>query len=375
VHTDHEIHVMTLQPDGRALIAGEFDGVSATDGSHNATRHGLARLLTNGVVDLTFEAPAILGDEVHCLAVQPDGKILVGGEYAMFNHQPLPVIARLNPDGSLDPTFNAGTNLYGLDPTVDAIAVQADGRILVGGSFELANGVSGRNLARLQPDGSLDCSFNAGDTFFNDEMGGDDPVSFILIQDPTRAIVSTRLGPIQRIFLGSTGGRPVVAQQPVAQRAAIGQSATFNFVACGQPPLAYQWRKDGVLLVNDGRIVGADTARLFIGLVLAADAGDYSVVVTNASGAATSVPARLTLLAAPWVNVVNYSPTPGATLLIQGPPGSRVQLEFTASLSAANTWSALATGTLSATGWWEFVDRSAGAERQRFYRPREWNPP
>src|SRR5436190_2256283 len=80
-----------------------------------------------------------LNDIAVTLALQPDGKILVGGEFWSVNGTPRNRIARLNDDGSLDPTFNPGA---GPDYGVTAIAVQSDGRCIVGGLFTSFNGAS-----------------------------------------------------------------------------------------------------------------------------------------------------------------------------------------------------------------------------------------
>ena len=67
-------------------------------------------------------------------------------------------IVRINSDGSIDPSFNIGTGFNGF---VYAIRVQADGKILCGGSFNYFNGASCSNVVRLLPDGSLDPDFAA----------------------------------------------------------------------------------------------------------------------------------------------------------------------------------------------------------------------
>ena len=106
-------------------------------------------------------------NSVHALAVQPDGKIVVGGDFTTLGGGGTGTtarnrIARLNPDGSLDPAFNPGAN-----DSVLALAVQPDGKILVGGAFTMlgggGTGTSARSsLARLLPDGTLDATFNPG---------------------------------------------------------------------------------------------------------------------------------------------------------------------------------------------------------------------
>src|SRR5438874_9672654 len=94
-------------------------------------------------------------NEVRVLAVQADGKILVGGFFTVIGGQTRNRIARVNPDGSLDTTFDPNAN-----GEVSALAVQADGRILVGGTFSSIGGQTRNRIARVNPDGSLDTSFD-----------------------------------------------------------------------------------------------------------------------------------------------------------------------------------------------------------------------
>ena len=68
-------------------------------------------------------------------------------------------IARLNSDGSLGTSFNPGA---GANNSVHSVAIQQDGKVLIGGPFTLVNGVSRNRIARLNTDGSLDSSFNPG---------------------------------------------------------------------------------------------------------------------------------------------------------------------------------------------------------------------
>lgn len=127
-----------------------------------------------GRLDTTFQAqlptnfvPQVFGP----LAVQPDGKIIVGGEFFLRDgffgpHPPLPgpqFLARLNPDGSLDTSFNPigiQGSLGEPDTYVfSSITVQSDGKIvLCGNRFEVPE-LGQRGLARLNPDGSVDTSF------------------------------------------------------------------------------------------------------------------------------------------------------------------------------------------------------------------------
>ena len=94
---------------------------------------------------------------------------------------------------------------------------------------------------------------------------------------------------------GTTQASPTITTQPVSQAVTAGQSVTFTVTAAGLPPPAYQWRKNGVNLSNGGRITGATGTTLSISSVQAADAGTYTVVVSNAGGSVTSQAATLTL--------------------------------------------------------------------------------
>ena len=139
---------VAIQPDGRILVGGNFTRVSGRK------RHRIARLHPDGTLDAGFD-PAADG-YVYCMAVQADGRILVGGAFVQVAGQARRRIARLHPDGSLDEEFNPGA-----DYAVVSIALQTDGRILVGGAFGEAGGQRRHRLARLHPDGTLDGTLDA----------------------------------------------------------------------------------------------------------------------------------------------------------------------------------------------------------------------
>lgn len=150
---------------GRILIGGDF---TAVDGIGSAR---IARLNQNGTLDTTFSAFGV-SNAVRALAIQYDGRILVGGSFTNFNGTSLNHLARLNADGSLDTTFNVG---LGTDDTVDAIALQADSRIVVVGQFLRASGVSRSRITRLLQDGTVDPAINFG-------AGADSFIDTIAIQ-------------------------------------------------------------------------------------------------------------------------------------------------------------------------------------------------
>ena len=117
------IRCVAVQPDGKILVGGffsEFDG---------AAIRRIARLNPNGAVDTTF-APQPPG-RVHAIALQRDGKILIGGEMMEAKHRGRNVI-RLNAAGGVDEPFGSMANY---NREVRTIAIQPDGKVLVGGSF------------------------------------------------------------------------------------------------------------------------------------------------------------------------------------------------------------------------------------------------
>jgi len=126
-------------------------------------RSNLARLLPNGDVEdpSTFNMGTGPGGYVSSIALQPDGKILIGGNFGVVNGQPRRYIARLLPDGILESTatFNPGS---GPDYEVTTIALQPDGQILICGYFETVNGQSRPRMARLASNGTLDPTFGYG---------------------------------------------------------------------------------------------------------------------------------------------------------------------------------------------------------------------
>src|SRR5713101_4891876 len=93
---------------------------------------------------------------VYALAVQADGKILVGGSFTMLGGDYRSSIGRLNADGTLDTSFNPGAGFY-----VYSLALQADGKIVVGGVFTTLGGQSHNGIGRLNADGTPDTSFNS----------------------------------------------------------------------------------------------------------------------------------------------------------------------------------------------------------------------
>ena len=158
------VNVLAVQPDGKMIVGGGFTKLGGTIGTTTANRIG--RLNVDGTVDSSFIAGT--NAPVLAVAVQADGKILAGGNFnaaggPLGNTTPRSHIARFNADGTLDTSFTAGTGGLGT-LNVYSLALQSDGKILVGGEFTMLGGAARNAIGRLNADGSIDTAFNPGVT-------------------------------------------------------------------------------------------------------------------------------------------------------------------------------------------------------------------
>lgn len=219
------VHVVTIQPDGRSLLGGEFttiNGVKAVrlsrlnedgtiddgfsvgagvDGVVRAiavgasgtiviggdfttvdgeSRVGVARLLHDGAVDASFDPAGGAAGGVYAVAVQADGRVIIGGAFGGVGDTSYSYVARLNANGSVDKTFNTGK---GPDGVVRAIALTSDGKIVIGGAFEKVNGTARSRIARLNADGSLDTGFDPG-------SGANDDVYALAVQPDNKVVMA-----------------------------------------------------------------------------------------------------------------------------------------------------------------------------------------
>ncbi|MFO1498957.1 MAG: immunoglobulin domain-containing protein [Verrucomicrobiota bacterium] len=174
-------------------------------------------------------------NHVETFALQPNGKIIValGGGYDLSGVFQPGALLRLYPDGRPDPDFAVITNLN----TVEAIAIQEDGNVLVAGTFTNINGVVRQRIARV--------------------FGGERP------------------------------GLPEIIFPPVGRTASVGQSVSFAAQVASNPAPGYQW------LLNDDPIAGATNRTLVLASVQMTDAGRYSLMVSNRYGNTVSAAALL----------------------------------------------------------------------------------
>lgn len=144
------------QPDGKTVVGGQFTEIGGE------FRSGLARLEPDGKLDPGFQPRLGGGENIEVLVVrlQADGCLLVGGRFRTVDDQPRSCVVRLTQQGSLDPAFDPGDGPEDNFAAVHDLAIQQDGKVLVAGVFTKFNGAGREGLARLMPDGSLDLEFD-----------------------------------------------------------------------------------------------------------------------------------------------------------------------------------------------------------------------
>ena len=182
------VSVVKRLASGKVLIGGSFTTITRPDENGDPVAQsvvGIALLNDDGTLDTSFSAgagPSKDGDAaatVTAIAVQNDDKILVGGDFTSFDGETWNRLVRLRPNGTVDDSFDPGT---GADATVQAVALQPDGKIVVVGDFVTFNDVTVRRLLRLDPTGARDSSFVTG-------TGADGPIKALAIQKDQKIVL------------------------------------------------------------------------------------------------------------------------------------------------------------------------------------------
>jgi uncharacterized delta-60 repeat protein len=268
-------YTLRLQPDGKILFGSSS---------------GFFRLLPHGTRDLSFQRTNLTDiiNGPHVVAVQSDGRIIVGGVKLNSSER---CLFRLHADGSIDSAFNPGPT----GTRISAIIVQPDGRIVVGGAFTNIQGVARNGLARLHAAGMLDPTFDAGAGPLTNRVVRD------ILRKPTGELIViggftqfddyNRPGIAQ--LIADPPATPAILTSPVSQMVHDGQFVSFFAHASCQPPGAFQWQ------FNGATIEGANDLSLRIDSVHFTNAGSYTFIASNIFGAVTSAPAILSVSPAP----------------------------------------------------------------------------
>ena len=346
-----------VQADGKILVGGGFTTLGGQ------TRNRLGRLNADGTLDSEFNPGA--DSSVHSLAVQADGKILVGGDFYTLGGQPRDCLGRLNADGSLDSEFNPGANNNRGPSEVVSLAVQADGKILVGGRFTTLGGRPRNYLGRLNADGSLDSGFNPG---------ADSSVYSLAVQADGKILVGgyfKMLGGQTRNYLGRLNNT-----LPATQSLACDGSAV-TWLRGGTSPevwrTTFELSRDGSIWTALGAGTRIPGGWQLTGLALPSGstirargfvAGGYFsgsgwFVETN-----LVVPAPVPVMQALRSGMGSESGNFG--LGLSGPPGLLVVVEASTNLT---TWQPIQTNALI-TGNVIIFDPESAVLPKRFYRAR-----
>jgi uncharacterized delta-60 repeat protein len=227
-----DVWQILVQPDAKVLVAGNFTTFAGND-----ARDGIVRLMSDGTVDATF-APVTVNGFVYSAALQADGKVLIGGIFTSVNGVADPGVARLNANGSLDSSFQAtGFTRSTSGTRVRAIIVQNnDGLIILSGNFRVGTGNNPPRMPvlRLNTNGSVDSTFSS--TAVASGLTGRD-----LVLQADNKIVAAINNSIYR--LNTNGSKDTSFRQPSIL------DATFSPAIPGTP-VTLQLYSDGRLLVG-----------------------------------------------------------------------------------------------------------------------------
>jgi uncharacterized delta-60 repeat protein len=265
---------VAVQSDGKTVVVGQTD--IAVQGFPTITKFAVARFNLDGTPDRTFgqfqtgKTTIEVGDKddaaANAVAIQPDGKILIAGHATIDQGTlefdgPLFAIVRLNPNGTLDTSFDGdGKRLIDFGDgvcTAEDIIVQGDGKILVVGN-NLDSGLTGQDfnfaVARLNPNGSLDGSFD-GDGLKQIGFGDDDFGESVTIDPAAQKI----------IIAGRSGGLDGSATRIAVARLNLSNGSvdvTFGPAGNGTVVTRFPGRRDASangVMVQSGKIVIAGT--------------------------------------------------------------------------------------------------------------------
>jgi uncharacterized delta-60 repeat protein len=334
------VHTLAVQPDGKVVVGGAFQTVQGV------ARNRIARLNADGSLDTTFLPGTGASGGVRTVAIEPGGKIFIGGDFATYNGVTVNRIARLHPDGSLDASYQS---LPGTNGTVNTLRVQADGKLLLGGGFTQIQNVSQGRIARLMTDLCL-----------NDTLP---PVPLVPILPPVTGIceanvtafptatdncaglvIATTTNPLQYTTPGThqiqwtfdDGNGNFTHQFQQVFISGVNTNVTIDTIVSGSsyelkanhigPGVTYQWIECSGTPV----IMAGNTAQQFIPQT----SGSYAVIVNEGGCADTSICIPVTIstigvFKAPEYRTLNVYPNPTTGSLNINLPRSQMQSAVT----------------------------------------------
>lgn len=266
---------------GELTVSSESEGIPR--------RQSFARLALNGSLNPFVRRLQATGNFVNGILRAEDGSVVVWGYFESFEGEPARAVARILPDGSFDKSFQPVTGNEQTTPSVTSVAVQPDGKLVVGGEFTAINGIPRARIARLNPDGTTDLGFVT-------QPGPDASVISVGWQPDGAILVSggfSRVGGMDRPRVArlvggtQTGEPPQIVEAPKGAAVREGDTVPLRVLVSSFEPPAYQW------LLNGRPRIGAIRPELRVRRAGPFDQGDYQVVVRNSAGAVTSGPVRI----------------------------------------------------------------------------------
>ncbi len=305
------ITAIGVLPDNRLIVGGTFTVFNG------ANRSGLVRLTANGSVDASF-APSIIGGSVYSLHLQEDGKVIVRGTFTSVGGQPgTTALARINNDGTVDPSFRAG-GIVSSAITNTRMMMRDDGSLFVPAGTTVGLQVTRPAAAPMisSPPTGATVGLGASVTLTSVVTSAApavyqwyrDQVPVVGANSPTLALtgvttshagnytlevkseVGTAVSPTAVVAVITA---PRILSQFQDRSVGLGGRTAFQIFTDSAGPTSYEWRRNGMV------IPGATSPILVIPSVATADAGSYAVAITNASGSITSASRVLTVLPNP----------------------------------------------------------------------------
>ncbi len=219
------VNALAVQPDGRIVVGGTF---TAYDGTG---RSRIARLTTSGALDTSFDPGSGLDGPVETVALRASGDILVAGAFSKADGQNRGGLAEFGPMGSLDMGFNTGTGTAGAASR--AVLALPSGGAMVGGAFTTYGGVSQKGIAKVRADGTLE-------TGWFGYVDGASPVVNALVRRSDEAVIA--------------GGAFTLAQTTARGRIALfGTSGTVD--AAWANGNGFDGTVEALALQGDGKVV------------------------------------------------------------------------------------------------------------------------
>lgn len=280
---DAQVNSSVALPDGKAMIAGSFSEYNTV------SRSGIARINADGTLDTSFNPgtgiPIVVGSitvTVNDLKIQPDGKILIGGNFSTYNNIAVNNLARLNPDGSLDESFVLDARVT---REIRSVTLQPDGKIIITGNI-FVNG-SSKGIARLNADGTLDETFSSYLTGL--ATGNADFYCTLLLQDG-RILIGGSCRTSTTTFLQITklnsNGTKDDSFEPMVY------TSTSTPVISGGSVVTLAVQSDGKILAGGGFLKTVGTSTKYNFIRLNAD-GSYDSSFNTGSGVGISLISRV----------------------------------------------------------------------------------